>query len=141
MVNLEGLNKVHPTLAANSNEWKATAARPASWLVDDMSATEIPIHLHALFAGLIPPFSPFFSAIISHYQIHLLHLDPCTIILLDAFAFLCESMAGIAPSLALFRHFFLLRLVDARQRLGCVAFQAVATTTDLGIYFLVDHPK
>ena len=44
-------------------------------------------------------------------------------------------MVGIAPSVALFRHFFLLRLVNARQRSGWVAFQAVAATTRLGIDF------
>ena len=79
-----------------------------------MSATEIPIHLHALLAGLIPSFSPFFNAMMSHYQIHLLHLDPRSIILLAVFAFLCEAMVGIAPSVALFRHFFSLNLVDTR---------------------------
>ena len=55
VVNREGLNKVRPSLVAASDEWKAMATRPASWLVDDMRATEIPIYLHALFAGLIPP--------------------------------------------------------------------------------------
>ena len=110
-------------------------ARPASWSVGDMSATEIPIHLHALFVGLIPPFSPFLNAIISHYQLHMLHLDPRSIILLAIFTFLCEAMVGIAPSVALFRHFFLLRLVHARQRSGCVAFQAIAGMTGSGIDF------
>ena len=44
-------------------------------------------------------------------------------------------MAGIAPSMALFRHFFLLRLVDARQCSGCVTFEAVAANTSSGIDF------
>ena len=92
----------------------ATAARPAYLRTREMSATEIPIHLHALLAGLIPPFSPFFNAMMSHYQIHLLHPDPCCFILLVVFAFLCEAMVGISLSVALFRHFFVLQLVDAR---------------------------
>ena len=55
-------------------------------------------------------------------------MDPRSVILLAVFAFLCEAMVGITPSMALFRHFFLLRLVDARQCSGCVTFEAVAAT-------------
>ena len=51
VINQEGQNKVRPTLTADSNELKVTAVRPASWHVDDMSATEIPIYLHAILAG------------------------------------------------------------------------------------------
>jgi hypothetical protein len=135
VLNQEGLDKVRPALAADSNEWKATVAWPASRAMMDMAATEIPIHLHALWAGLIPPFSDFFNAVLSHYQVHALHLDPQSIILLAVFAFVCEAMVGIAPSVALFRHFFSLHLVDARQCSGCVAFQAVAATAGSGIDF------
>ena len=100
-----------------------------------MSATEIPVHIHSLLAGLIPPFSPFFNAVMSHYQIHLLHLDPRSVILLAVFAFLYEAIVGITPSVALFRHFFLLRLVDAHQRSGCTTFEDMATTAGSGIDF------
>ena len=58
VINQEGLDKVRHALAADSNEWKATAVRHASWLVGEMSTTEIPIYLHALLAGLIPPSLP-----------------------------------------------------------------------------------
>ena len=101
----------------------------------EMSSTEIPIYLHTLLAGLIPPFSPFFNVAISHYQIHLLHLDPHSVILLAIFAFLCEAMVGITPFVALFLHFFLLQLVDARQCFGCVTFEAVAASAGSGIDF------
>ena len=66
--NKEGVDKVHHTLVADSNEGRATVVRPASWRTREMSATEIPIYLHALLAGLIPPFSPFFNAMMSHYD-------------------------------------------------------------------------
>ena len=55
--------------------------------------------------------------------------------LLAVFSFLCEAMVGIAPSVALFRHFFSPHLIDAHQCSGCVAFQAVAATADSGIDF------
>ena len=122
VINQEGLAKVRPALDADSNVWKATTAWPASRAMLDMEATKIPIHLHALLAGLIPSFSDFFNAIISHYHIQALHLDPQSIILLAVFAFLCEAMVGFTPSVALFLHFFLFHLVDTRQRSGCAAF-------------------
>ena len=70
-----------------------------------------------------------------HYQIHLLHLEPRSIILLAVFTFLCEAMVGITPSVALFHHFFLLRLVNARQCSGCATSEVVAATTGSGIDF------
>ena len=87
---------------------------PASRAAVDRTATEIPIHLHPLWAGLIPPFSSFFNAVLSHYQINMLHLDPQSLVLLAVFAFVCEAMVGIPPSMALLRHFFLLHPTDAR---------------------------
>ena len=76
LLNQEAIRKVHPALAADFNEWGAMVAWPASRSAIDRTATEIPIHLHALWAGLIPPFSAFFNAVLSHYQINMLHLDP-----------------------------------------------------------------
>ena len=64
-----------------------------------------------------------------------MHLDPQSIILLAVFAFLCEAMVGSAPSIALLRHLLSLRLVDARQRSRCLAFQAVAAMAGSGIDF------
>ena len=72
---------------------------------------------------------------LEHYQIHMLHLDPQSVTLLAVFAFVCEAMAGIAPSVALLRHFFSLHLADPQQCSGCVSFQAVAATAGEGIDF------
>ena len=44
-------------------------------------------------------------------------------------------MVGIAPSVALLRHFFSLHLADPQQCSGCVSFQAVAATAGEGIDF------
>ena len=44
-------------------------------------------------------------------------------------------MVGIAPSVALLRHFFSLHLIDPLQNLGCLSFQAVAATAGAGIDF------
>ncbi|KAE8806112.1 hypothetical protein D1007_17714 [Hordeum vulgare] len=62
-----------------------------------------------------PRFSSFLIAVLSHYKIHALHLDPRSFILLSAFVFLCEAFVGITPSVALLRHLFSLELVSKQQ--------------------------
>ena len=88
--------------------WPASRTRIA-W-----AATEVPIFIDALWAGLVPPFSAFFNVVLAHYQIHMLHLDPQSVTLLVVFAFVCKARVDIAPSVALLRHFFSLHLVDPR---------------------------
>ena len=51
----------------------------------------------------------------------MMYLDPQSITLLAVFAFVCEAMVGIAPSIALPGHFFSLRLTDPLQCSGCVS--------------------
>ena len=65
----------------------------------------------------------------------MLRLDPQAMTLLTFFAFVCEAMVGIAPSVALLRHFFSLHLTGPRQSSRCVGFQAVAATVGAGIDF------
>ena len=72
---------------------------------------------------------------LSHYQIHLMHLRPESITLLALFAFVCEAMVGIPPSVALLCHFFSLRLSDPTQCSGCVSFLAALETAASGIDF------
>ena len=122
VLNDEAMDKVRPMLASSFNEWGETVAWPASRTRMARAATEVPIFIDALWAGLIPPFSAFFNAVLEHYQIHMLHLDPQSVTLLAVFAFVCEAMVGIAPSVALFRHFFSLHLTDPRQSSRCVSF-------------------
>ena len=78
----------------------------------DRIITEVRFFADALWAGLVPPFSAFFNVVLSHYQIRMMHLGPKSIILLDVFAFVCEAMIGIPPSVALLRHFFSLHMSD-----------------------------
>ena len=56
VINYEGLDKVHLSLVADPNEWKATKVWPASRASTDLEATTIALHLLALFSGLLPPF-------------------------------------------------------------------------------------
>ena len=85
--------------------------------------------------GFCSPFSALFNVVLSHYQIRMMHLGPESITLLAVFAFVCEAMIGIPPSVALLRHFFSLRLSDPTQCSGCVSFLAVPETAASGIDF------
>ena len=135
VLNDEAMDKVRLMLASSFNEWGETVAWTASRTRMARALTEVPIFVEALWAGLIPPFSAFFNVVLEHYQIHMLHLDPQSVTLLAVFAFVCEAMVGIAPSVALLRHLFSLHLTGARQSSGCVGFQVMAATAGMGIDF------
>ncbi|KAE8776328.1 hypothetical protein D1007_51089 [Hordeum vulgare] len=75
----------------------ATRVWPGSWPLGEMATPAIPIHIHALLSGILPPFSSFLVAVLSHYQIHALHLDPSSLVLLSAFALLWEAFVGVTP--------------------------------------------
>ena len=109
--------------ACDHNEWKATRIWPGSRPAPELEATTFPFFIHSVFAGLVPPFSDFLCAILAHYQIHLLHLQPNSIFLLAIFAYLCEAFLGVMPSVALWRCFYSLRITAGNQRSGCVSFR------------------
>ena len=136
----ECLGKVSLALATIFNECGRTTAWPAPHFSIDRIATEVPYFIDALWAGLVPPFSDFFNAVLSHYQIHMMHLSPESITLISVFAFVCEAMVGIPPSVALLRHFFSLHLVDPAQCWACVSFAAEPETEASGIDFKLPQP-
>ena len=77
---------------------------------------------------------------LSHYQIHMMHLGPESITLLSVFAFVCEAMVGIPPSVALLRHFFSLHLVDPTHCWAYVSFVAAPEMAASGIDFKLPLP-
>ena len=52
---------------------------------------EIVLFVSFFLLGLVPPFSEFFTTIISFYNICHLHLNPTSILMLSIFAHLCEN--------------------------------------------------
>ena len=42
-------------------------------------------------AGLIPPFSEFFMAVLEAYKLHMLHLHPNVVVTLSLFTYVCEA--------------------------------------------------
>ncbi|KAE8807958.1 hypothetical protein D1007_15638 [Hordeum vulgare] len=113
--------------AACLSEWGPTKILPTWTHLFELSATSVALNLPGLFFDLIPPFLEFFDVVLMHYQIHMMHLDPRSILLLFSFAFLYEALLGVPPSVALFRHFLALRMTEPDQRSGCVSFEAVDT--------------
>ena len=67
VLNDKGMDKVHPMLASSFNEWGETPACPASRTSMARAVTEVLIFIDALWAGLLPPFSAFFNAVLEHY--------------------------------------------------------------------------
>ncbi|XBJ15085.1 hypothetical protein VPH35_007054 [Triticum aestivum] len=112
ILNIEAVDKVCSTLATIFNDYGRTTVWPVS---------------HASFDRVV-------------IEMHMMHLGPESITLLDVFAFVCEAMVGIPPFVALLCHFFSLRLSDPTQCSGCVSFLAVPETTASGIDFGLPPP-
>ena len=62
------LDKVRLMAASASNEHGATVLKPAN----NPYGSLYPIFMHTLLAGLVPPFSDFFLAVLERYQIQVL---------------------------------------------------------------------
>ncbi|KAE8811290.1 hypothetical protein D1007_11650 [Hordeum vulgare] len=106
-----------PWTAAESSEHGRTLNWPGT-----TAKVVYPFFLHNIFAGLVSPFSSFFTAILNHYGIQPLQLQPNSILLMSVFAFYREAFVGVRPSVTLFRHFFSLRLHDGAHLSACVSF-------------------
>lgn len=123
ILNEEGLDKVRPLATSARNRNGATKIWPTSGPAAQRGGTIFLFFLHSVFTGLVPAFFDFFDAMLSHYQVHALHLHPSSVLLLPVFAYLCEAFLGVMPSVAFLRKFFRLRLTAADQCSGCVSFQ------------------
>ncbi|KAE8808774.1 hypothetical protein D1007_14867 [Hordeum vulgare] len=118
------LTPVLPCTAAESSEQGRTLIWPGTttkWLA---SKPVYSFFLHSTFVRLVLPFSLFFTAILNHYVIQALHLQPNSILLMSVFSFYYEAFVGVGPSVALFRHFFSLRLHDDAHLSACISFIA-----------------
>jgi hypothetical protein len=81
-----------------------------------------PFFLFSIFAGLVPPFSPFLLAILETYGIQAIHLHPKSINLLAVFTYACEAWIGIKLSVAYFCHLFSLGSSGLNQSSGYISF-------------------
>ena len=73
--------------AGEDDEGREAALRAGSAKPEALGSTFHPFFLNSVFAALVPPFSDFFYAVLSHYNLHALHLHPNCVLLLSIFAF------------------------------------------------------
>jgi hypothetical protein len=110
-------------MASATNKHGITGVKPGATASIDLTDDDTPFFYHAVLAGLVPPFSPFFLATVDHYQIQALHLHPNSILILSVFAYACEEFVGVMPSMALFRHYNIIRVTARTQNSGCASFR------------------
>src|SRR4051812_24053889 len=96
--------------------FKAGSATP-----EGRGSTFYPLFVSSIAAGLVPPFSEFFSSSPHHYNLRALHPPPTPFLLLAIFAYYCEAPVGVRPSVALLRHYFSLRVTRGSPS-ACATF-------------------
>ena len=109
-------------MAKASSDHPKTIVHPGTTLPSTLPENAYPFFCCSIIAGLVPPFSPFFLAVLDHYGIQPLHLRPDSYLLLAIFAFYYEGLMGVEPSVALLRGFFALEERDEGRLAGCVSF-------------------
>ena len=105
----------------------ATVLKAGSDQPEGKGSTFYPLFVSAIVAGLVPPFSEFFFAVLRQYNLQALHLHPNSVLLLAIFAYYCEAHVGVKPSVALLRHYFSLR-VSGGHVSACASFIAYSNS-------------
>ena len=113
--------------AAQGSEMGETGLQAGSAMPEAKGGTFYPFFTSTVIAGLVPPFSKFFYALLRHYRLQALHLHPNSVLLLSIFAYYCEAHVGVMPSVALLRHFFSLRM-SGEHTSSCAGFIAYFKT-------------
>src|SRR3954466_12354583 len=90
---------------------------------EGQGSTFYPLFISSITAGLVPPFSEVFLAVLRHYDLQALHLHPNSILLLAIFAYNCEAHVGVQPSVALLHQYFYLRVTRGFPS-ACASFVA-----------------
>jgi hypothetical protein len=120
------LQTIQEMVGSKNSEWGATRIWHGRAPRDTLAAMAQPFFLFSVFAGLVPPFSPFFLVILETYEIQAIHLHPKSVTLLAVFAYACEAWIGIKPSVAYFCHLFSLWSSKLNQSSGCISFITTA---------------
>ena len=90
-------------------------------------STSYALFASSIAAGLMPPFSEFFYAVLRHYKLQALHLHPNSVLLPSIFAYYYEAHVRVMPLVALLRHFFSLRVSGAHIT-ACASFIAYSNS-------------
>uniref|UniRef100_A0ACD5VIB1 Uncharacterized protein n=1 Tax=Avena sativa TaxID=4498 RepID=A0ACD5VIB1_AVESA len=116
------LNQCRSQLTSSLNEWGETQVWPGLVDPSGLPGSARPFFYHTVIAGLVPPFSPFFMAVLEHYQICALHLQLNSVTTFAIFACWCEMFVGVKPSAVLLWHMYALRLTSTSRVAGCASF-------------------
>jgi hypothetical protein len=76
-------------VGSKNSKWGATRIWHGRTPRDTLPAMAQPFFLFSVFAGMVPPFSPFLLAILETYGIQAIHLQPRSVALLAVFAYAC----------------------------------------------------
>ncbi|KAE8776010.1 hypothetical protein D1007_51426 [Hordeum vulgare] len=97
VLNSDELDKVLFMVTDDSSKWGPTKNLLSSTPLAELAVISVALHLPALFCGLLPLCSEFSNTVLTHYQIHVLHLDLRSVLLLSSLDFLCKSYLGVPP--------------------------------------------
>ena len=109
-------------VATSSSDHLATTVHLGTALPSTLPRNSYSFFCRSIIAGLVPPFSPLFMAVLDHYGIQPLHLRPDSYLLLSILSFYCEGLLGVEPSVALLRCFCSLAEGSKTRLAGCVSF-------------------
>ena len=102
---------------------RAGRVRPGTDPLRPLLPDETVLFVPFVLAGLGLPMSQFVILLLEHYGVQLPHLTPHSVLLLSIFVHLCEMFVGVAPSLTLFRYYFVLRPTGRDVGIGGYYFQ------------------
>ena len=112
-----------------AGQQEASVVMPASFPPSTRRPGRTVIFVSFVATGLVPPFLTFLLQVLDTFGIQLAHLSPNSVVILAIFAHFCEMFVGVLPSVALFRHFFVLRAAGKRKGsdevevVGCCNFR------------------
>jgi hypothetical protein len=114
-------NKLKGWVANETNEHEATLLMDAKE-VRPYARLDARIFAYFLMVGTVPPLSSFLHAILEEYGQLLLQLHANSLLALAIFLFLYEAFVGVHPSVALFRHYYNVRLESSGAMAGRFTF-------------------
>jgi hypothetical protein len=103
-------------------QWRPTADED----IPTPNTNEIMVFTSFFQHGFGLPVCDFLRALLDHYQIKLVHLNPNSILQITIFVHLCEAYFGIPPNFPLFNNYFFLKYQPSttnRKVIGSVDLQ------------------
>ena len=81
-------------MEAQGSEMGETRLRAGSAVPEAKGSTFYPLFMSTVIAGMVPPFSGLFYAVLRHYRLQALHLHPNSVLLLSIITYYCKAHVG-----------------------------------------------